>query len=147
MTDMTPSQQQQQQQQQRQQPLSLSLSSFSFFERVNDVDTLSPDDFLDRFEKYGFLWFKGTSSSSSSTKGETILNFIQEHAVACEKSWTVENHGNGSSSSSSSIRGRDSSGNSGNSGSNGNKKKMKQITTLSPPPPRIVTPQTLCNFT
>ncbi|OEU07353.1 hypothetical protein FRACYDRAFT_251159 [Fragilariopsis cylindrus CCMP1102] len=143
---MTPSQQrqrQQQQQQQRQQPLSLSLSSFSFFERINDVDTLSPDDFLDRFEKYGFFWFKGTSSSSS-TKGETILNFIKEHAVACEKSWTVENHGNGSSSSSSS-RGRDSSGNS--SSSNGNKKKMKQITTLSSPPPRIVTPQTLCNFT
>jgi hypothetical protein len=131
---------QQQRQRQRQQPLP--LSSFSFFERVNDVDTLSPDDFLDRFEKYGFLWFKGTrnssnsgstsTSSSSSSKENTstkILDFIKEHSVACEKSWTVENHGNNSSSN-------------GGSNSSGSRK-----TPSLSPPPRIVTPQTLCNFT
>jgi hypothetical protein len=65
-----------------------------FFERVDNIDSLSPDDFIDRFERYGFLWFKakGSKSAAKIPTGNQILDFVKEHSSACEKSWTIENH-------------------------------------------------------
>jgi len=66
-----------------------------FFERVDDPSSLTPDDFLDRFERFGFLWFKGSAEKTTSipTKGNEILDFIGKHSSACEPSWTFENDG------------------------------------------------------
>ena len=65
-----------------------------FFERVDNIDSLSPDDFIDRFERYGFLWFKGKGSKCTAKipTGNQILDFVKEHSSACETSWTIENH-------------------------------------------------------
>ena len=65
-----------------------------FFERVDDIDSLSADDFLERFERFGFLWFKGSGSNSSPkipTENE-ILDFVKKYSFFCEKSWTIENY-------------------------------------------------------
>jgi len=72
-----------------------------YFERVENVDSLSPDDFLDRFERYGFLWFKANGSKrwdaaqkKTMPTGNQILDFVKERSSACEASWTIENHSN-----------------------------------------------------
>ena len=63
------------------------------FTRVDDVDSLSPDDFIDRFERYGFLWFKAKSTAMPTMPtGKQILDFVKDHSSACETSWTIENH-------------------------------------------------------
>lgn len=65
-----------------------------FLERVDNIDSLSPDDFIDRFDRYGFLWFKAKESKSAAKipTGNQVLDFVKEHSSACETSWTIENH-------------------------------------------------------
>ena len=62
-----------------------------FFTRVDDVESLTPDDFIDRFERYGFLWFKAEGTAKLPTENE-ILDFVNNHSSVCETSWTIENH-------------------------------------------------------
>ena len=71
------------------------------FERVDDPESLTPDDFLERFERVGFLWFRSGGSGklpATATRmpmptGNQILGFVGEHSASCEASWSVENHG------------------------------------------------------
>ena len=60
------------------------------FARIEDIQSLDPDDFLERFERHGFLWFK---SSQKQPKPQSILDFLKHHAATCEAQWTVENSG------------------------------------------------------
>ncbi len=70
-----------------------SESLAQFFTRVDDVDSLTPDDFIDRFERYGFLWFKakGSKGAEKIPSGNQILDFVKNHSSACETSWSIEN--------------------------------------------------------
>jgi hypothetical protein len=60
------------------------------FARIEDIQSLDPDDFLERFQKHGFLWFK---SSQKQPKPQSILDFLKRQAATCETQWTVENSG------------------------------------------------------
>ena len=65
-----------------------------YFERVDDFNLLSPEDFLDRFERFGFLWFKakGSEGNAKIPTKDQMLDFVKDHSAACEASWTIENY-------------------------------------------------------
>lgn len=61
---------------------------------LNDlIDSPSPDDFIDRFEHYGFIWFKvkGCKRFTGMPTGTQILDFVKDQSSARERSCTIEN--------------------------------------------------------
>lgn len=70
----------------------MTLDIGSLYSRVN-YSNLSPDDFLERFQHCGFLWFRDESSVRKLPSPQDIIDFLKEHASPCQKSWTVENQG------------------------------------------------------
>jgi hypothetical protein len=60
------------------------------FARIEDIQSLDPDDFVERFQQHGFIWFK---SSQKQPKSQSILDFLKRQAATCENQWTVENSG------------------------------------------------------
>jgi hypothetical protein len=64
----------------------------SCFNRAEDCKSLSPDEFLERFLRVGFLWFRG-GDSQKLPKPSEIIQFLNQHSSECTKSWTVENQG------------------------------------------------------
>ena len=68
--------------------------------------TLSPDEFLHRFQQVGFVWFRIIRKTRFSNGGrkddkpglhlptsDSILKFLKQHAEAVETSWSIENVG------------------------------------------------------
>lgn len=70
------------------------------FARIEDIQSIDPDDFLERFQQHGFLWFK---SSQKQPKPQSILDFVKRQAATCETQWTVENSGDCTSINASSL--------------------------------------------
>ena len=90
------------------------------FRRIDDPNLVSFDDFLDKFERFGFYWFRLPPSSSTAIAATTttsvaagrnprrrrrhrhhpslpnpkdILEFLATYSTECDKKWSVENHG------------------------------------------------------
>lgn len=61
------------------------------FSRINDLNSLDPDGFLERFQRLGFLWVK--SGSSKLPNAQAVLKFLDQNSMICERHWTIENLG------------------------------------------------------
>ena len=74
---------------------SSSKNGFNPFSRIDDVSKISADDFLARFEEYGFVHLRLQSANDDEPlpKPQTVLSILNEFNEICEKNWTIENLG------------------------------------------------------